>query len=68
MKYRIIKNTTGNRIVYHVQYRWLFWWCTMKDFWCDHLGGYGEFDMEFISEESAQDYISRQHTTIEVCA
>jgi hypothetical protein len=59
MKYRILKVNEGKREYFIVQYKWLFWWSTLQDFWCDHLGG-GEFDWEFSSKEKAQEYIDGQ--------
>lgn len=61
MKYRIVKVTEGKKEHFIVQYKWLFWWFTEQDFWCDHLGGAGEFDRRFDSREKAQDWIDSQN-------
>ena len=66
MRYRIVEVTTGSKTHFRVQHRFLFIWWFEMDFWCDHLGGYGEFPIEFHTIESAQQYVSNQTQTIKI--
>jgi hypothetical protein len=63
MKTRIISEEKCGRIVYKVQYKFLFWWFTesMSDIgWHGEI--YGSYDLTFDSIKKAEDYICKNYS------
>jgi hypothetical protein len=56
MTYRIVK--VDNH--FEVEYKWLFWWISVKEFFCDTLGFGGEYTIQFTSLDDAKSYIEKQ--------
>lgn len=54
MKHRIIEHSDGKKVSYSIQFRWCFFWFTVKDYLLD-IG----FEKRFDSIEEAKEYIEK---------
>lgn len=67
-KNRIVKITTGDKIHYEVQSKFLFWWTTETyfDYSIDGLMS-GDYPHEFQTFEDAENFIENKKTKREIC-